>query len=102
RTGAYPFYEHNPGRGMVPVLLAALEKEQAEFVRPALVRALAAAGGDPEVQRTLVHEAGRGEDFFRSAVIEVLGDYKASYALQTFTATSKLHRPPPAHAPIPP
>jgi HEAT repeat protein len=93
RTVAYTFFEHNPERGMVPVLLAALEKEQAEFVRPALVRALAAAGGDPEVQRTLVREAGRGEDFFRSAVIEVLGDHKASYALETLTAIAKLDGP---------
>ena len=42
RTVAYSFFEHNPDRAMVPQLLAALDKEQAEFVRPALVRALAA------------------------------------------------------------
>ena len=38
----YSFFEHNPDPSMVPELLAALEKEQAEFVRPALIRALAA------------------------------------------------------------
>src|SRR5712692_4276488 len=61
RTVAYSFFEHNPNPAMVPDLLAALDKEQAEFVRPALVRALAALGGDPKVQQTLTRETGRGE-----------------------------------------
>lgn len=80
RTVAYSFFEHNPDPGVLDSLLGALEKEQAEFVRPALIRALAAHGGDRRVQTALVREAGRGEDFFRSAVIEALGDYKATYA----------------------
>ncbi len=80
RTVAYSFFEHNPDSRMVPDLLAAMDKEQAEFVRPALVRALAALGADARVQPVLAREAGRGEDFFRSAVIEALGDYKAQYA----------------------
>ena len=45
RTVAYSFFEHNPDPTMMPTLLAALDKEQAEFVRPALVRALAALAG---------------------------------------------------------
>ena len=53
-------------------LLTSLQTEQAEFVRPALVAALAALGSDPQVQRALVAEAGRGFDFFRIAVIEAL------------------------------
>ena len=62
-------------------LLAALDKEQAEFVRPALVRALAALGARSDAcSQALLREVGRGEDFFRSAVIEALGDYKARYA----------------------
>jgi HEAT repeat protein len=93
RSVAYSFFEHNPERGMVPELLAALDKEQAEFVRPALVRALAAVAGEPDIQRTLVREAGRGEDFFRSAVIEALGDYKAVYAIETLTSIAKLDGP---------
>src|SRR5580658_3053905 len=49
RAVAYSFFEHNPDRSMVPALLGALDKEQAEFVRPAVVRALAAQGADPRV-----------------------------------------------------
>src|SRR5947209_8319347 len=42
RTVAYSYFEHNPDRAMAPQFLTALDKEQAEFVRPALVRAMAA------------------------------------------------------------
>jgi HEAT repeat protein len=93
RTVAYSFFEHNPDRALLPDLLAALDKELAEFVRPALVRALAALGSDPRVQQALIKEAGRGHDFFRSAVIEALGDYKAQYALDAVTAIAKLDGP---------
>lgn len=93
RTVAYSFFEHNPDRAMLPDLLAALGKEQAEFVRPALVRALAALGADARVQSTLIGEVGRGEDFFRSVVIEALGDYKAAYAYEAIVAVAKLDGP---------
>jgi HEAT repeat protein len=93
RTVAYSFFEHNTDKAMLPELRAALAKEQAEFVRPALVRALAAHGSDPAVQKTLAAEVGRGEDFFRSAVIEALGDYKAAYAFDAITAVAKLDGP---------
>jgi HEAT repeat protein len=93
RTVAYSFFEHNPDAGMVPALVEALNREQAEFVRPALIRALAAAGADPRVQPLLTREATRGEDFFRSAVIEALGDYQARYAFDTLTAIAKLDGP---------
>ena len=99
RTVAYSFFEHNPVRAMVPQFMSALDKEQAEFVRPALVRALAsmAAGaqGDEIVRarQVLVREVSRGEDFFRSAVIEALGDYKAQYAFDALTAVAKLDGP---------
>jgi HEAT repeat protein len=89
RTVAYSFFEHNPDRAMAPTLLAALDKEQAEFVRPALVRALAALGPQP----ALVRDVSRGEDFFRSAVIEALGDYKAAYAFDAITAVAKVDGP---------
>ena len=41
----------------------------------------------------LLREVARGEDFFRSAVIEALGDYKASYAVDAISAISKLDGP---------
>jgi HEAT repeat protein len=93
RAVAYSFFEHNPEPAMAADFLAALDKEQGEFVRPALVRALAALGSDEGVRRALVREVGRGEDFFRSAVIEALGDYKAGYAFDAVTAVAKLDGP---------
>src|SRR3954447_23397570 len=42
RAVAYSYFEHNPDKAILPDLLGALEKEQAEFVRPNLIRALAA------------------------------------------------------------
>ncbi len=42
REVAYAFVEDHPSPALVPQLLKALEREQAEFVRPALVRAIAA------------------------------------------------------------
>jgi len=73
--------------------VAALDREQGEFVRPALVRALAAQGEDPRVRAVLLRDVGRGEDFFRSGVIEALGDYKALYAYDQLTAIAKLDGP---------
>ncbi len=93
RTVAYSFFERNPDPAMVPPLLTALDKELAEFVRPALVRALAANGTDPRVRQALQREVGRGEDFFRSAVIEALGDYKAAFAFDALTAVANLDGP---------
>ena len=96
RAVAYSFFEHNPDRAMIPAFLAALDKEQAEFVRPALVRALALAargGDDARARRRSCARSGRGEDFFRSAVIEALGDYKAQYAFDALTAVAKLDGP---------
>lgn len=93
RTVAYSYFEHNPDRAMTADLLAALDKETAEFVRPALVRALAALGSDPRVQQALVKEVSRGQDFFRSTAIETLGDYKAGYAFDAIDAVAKLDGP---------
>ena len=93
RSAAYGYFEHNPSPALVPDLLAALDKEHSEFVRPELVRALAALGRDPRVQTVLTREAGRGEDFFRSGGIEALGDYKAAYAFDALNAIAKLDGP---------
>ncbi len=89
RTVAYMYYEHHPTASMIPSLLKALDREESEFVRPALVRALAAQGSDPRVRKTLLVEVGRGQDFFRSAVIEALGDYRAAYAVEPLTAIAR-------------
>lgn len=93
RTVAYMYYEHHPTANMIPVLLKALEREESEFVRPALVRALAAQGNDPRVRETLLVEVGRGQDFFRSGVIEALGDYRAAYAVEPLLSVARLTGP---------
>src|ERR1700737_347836 len=36
RTVAYEYYEHHPSAEMIPALLQALDREDSEFVRPAL------------------------------------------------------------------
>src|SRR6266536_3489399 len=54
RGVAYSFFEHVPDVAMVPQFLKALDTELAEFVRPALVRALAAPGDDVPVRQALV------------------------------------------------
>jgi len=98
RAVAYRFFEHNPDRSMIASFIAALGKEQGEFVRPALVRARAPAAstaGDESARAraVLLREVGRGEDYFRSAVIEALGDYKAGYAFDALTAIARLDGP---------
>jgi HEAT repeat protein len=93
REVAYRWFAANPETAMAPELLASLQTEEAEFVRPALVAALAAIGSDPQVQRALVAEAGRGFDFFRIAVIEALGERRAAYAVDTIAAAARLDGP---------
>ena len=93
RTVGYSFFEHNPDPAIIPQFLTALDKEQGEFVRPALVRALAALGADQRVRQALTAQVSRGEDFFRGAVIEALGDYKAQYATEAITGVAKLDGP---------
>ena len=98
RAVAYSFFEHKPDPALMTQFLAALDKEQGEFVRPSLVRAvaaLAATAGDESTRarQALLREVARGEDFFRSAVIEALGDYKAQYAVDALSAIAKLDGP---------
>ena len=93
RTVAYMYYEHHPSAGMILPLLQALEREESEFVRPALIRALAAQANDPRVRETLLMEVGRGQDFFRSGVIEALGDYRATYAIEPLIGIAQLTGP---------
>jgi len=93
RTVAYAYFEHNPERGMSARLLKAAEKEDGEFVRPALTRALAAYGDEPDMQKALSGLVMRGQDIYRSAVIEALGDYKAAYAYAPIAEVSKQDGP---------
>jgi HEAT repeat protein len=93
RAVAYMYYEHHPSAQVLPTLLQALSREDSEFVRPALIRALTAQGSDPRVRETLLMEVGRGQDYFRSAVIEALGDYRLAYAVEPLIATARLGGP---------
>jgi HEAT repeat protein len=93
REVAYRWFEIHPEPALHDTLLAALNTEQAEFVRPALVRALAAHADNAMVQRALIAEAGRGLDFFRSAVIGVLGEQRARYALNAIIPIVSLDGP---------
>ena len=90
----YSWFEHNPDPQLLPRLLDALEREESEFVRPALTRTLAAYGErQPRSRDALIGLVLKGQDFFRSVVIEALGDYKAAYALTSLTAVAKLDGP---------
>lgn len=93
REVAYAWYEHHQSPGIVPELLVAAEREQDEFLRPALIRALAAHGSDPRIRETLLLDVTRGQDFFRSAVIEALGDYRAAYAVSAIIDVASIEGP---------
>jgi HEAT repeat protein len=94
REVAYRWLERNPDPQLTTSLLASLSTEQSEFVRPALVAALAAlAASDATVQRAMIAEVPRGLDFFRSAVIDALGRHRAAYAVEGIVATSRLDGP---------
>ena len=93
RTAAYAYFEHNRERGMSARLMKMLDKEDGEFVRPALTRALAAYGDEPAVQKVMASLVLRGQDLYRSAVIDALGDYRAAYAFAPISEVAKLDGP---------
>jgi len=93
RAAAYEFFEHNPDPQLVARMLEALATESADTVRPALTRTLAVHGTDPRVREVLTGLVMKGQDFFRSAVIEALGDYKGAYALPSLIQVAKLDGP---------
>ena len=93
REVAYAYFEQNPRPALRAENAGALDKEEGEFVRPALVRALAAMPKEPKVIDVLIRDAARGLDFFRSTVIEAIGDYKIAAAIPRLTEIAKLDGP---------
>ena len=93
RTVAYSYFERNPDKVIIPRLLEALKSEASEFVRPALTRALAAHADDPKVRQTMEALVMQGQAFFRSVVIEAIGDHHGAYAIKPITEVAKLDGP---------
>jgi HEAT repeat protein len=93
RAVTYGWFEHHPSAEMVAALISALAREQSEFVRPALTRALAASQSDPAAQKALEPLIMRGEDYFRGSVIEALGDYQAAWAREPIEKVAMLSGP---------
>jgi HEAT repeat protein len=93
RDVAYAYFEGHPDPSMLGRFLEALDKETSEFVRPALERAIAALGAEPRARDAMLREVMRGQDFFRSGVIEALGDHKAAYAVDALIAIAQLEGP---------
>lgn len=93
RDVAYAWLELNPEPSLAPKLIAKSQTEVSEFVRPSLIRALAALDEDPAVRALLLKDVNRGEDMFRSAVIETLGLHKAAWAVPAISAVAALDGP---------
>ena len=93
REVAFAYFEQHPEPALAPRLLAALDKEEGEFVRPALIRALAVIHKEPKVTDALIRDAGRGIDFFRSTVIEAIGDYKVVAAVPRLIEIARIDGP---------
>ena len=93
RAVAYGYFEHEPDPAMTARFLETLDTETSEFVRPALIRALAALDDDPVVRERLLADIYRGVDFFRGAVIEALGDRGATYALDALMVVASAFGP---------
>jgi HEAT repeat protein len=93
RTVGYSYFERNPDKVVIPRMLEALKNESSEFVRPALTRALAAHADDPKVRQAMEALVMQGQAFFRSVVIEAIGDHKGAYAIKAITEVAKLDGP---------
>jgi hypothetical protein len=93
RAAAYAWFEYQPDPAVLPRLVQALDREESEFVRPALTGALASYGTDPKVRELMTDLVMKGHDLFRSAVIEALGDHRAVYALKPIAEVAKLDGP---------
>lgn len=92
RAVAYGWFEHRPNPAAIVKMLPALEQEASEFVRPSLTRTLAAQDS-AEVRTAMTALVSRGQDFFRSVVIEALGDYRAAYAVEPIAEVARLDGP---------
>jgi HEAT repeat protein len=93
RELGYAYFELHPDRAMIPRFVDALEKETGDFVRPAIIRTLAAVGDDPRVREVLLRDTMRGVDFHRSVVIEALGDFKHRWAADKLIEVAQLDGP---------
>ena len=94
REVAFGYFEHHPDASLASRWLKALDEETGEFVRPALVRALAAvASTQPDVRAVLVRDARRGVDYFRSTVIEALGEYRVADAFPALLEIATIEGP---------
>jgi len=93
RAVAFAFFEHNPDPAVLPRLIDALPREESEFVRPALTRAIAAHGAQRTAQAVMTDLVMKGQDFFRSVVIEAIGDYKGTYAFDALTRVARQDGP---------
>ena len=92
REVGFAFYERRPNPSLIPRFLTAFQQEQGDFVRPALMRALAALD-DPRVREPLLRDVTRGADHFRSTVIEALGEYKRTYAVARLLDVARAEGP---------
>ena len=93
RMVVYAWFEHHPDPAVLPALIEAFQKEDSEFVRPALTRALAAQAKDPRARDVLAPLVLKGADFFRGAVIEALGEYGGTFAIADIASVSELEGP---------
>ena len=93
RAVAYQWFERHPDPAIVPRLLEALPKEQSEFVRPELMRAIAAYGGDARARQAILPLVTSGLDSFRGEAIQALGDHQATYARDAILGVATLDGP---------
>lgn len=93
RSVAYAYFEYHPEAAVAARLLEALKTEESEFVRPVLTRALAAHASDPKVRQRMEGLVMQGQAFYRSVVIEALGDHKAAYAVKNLVAVAQTEGP---------
>lgn len=93
RAVAYAFFEYNPDPSVLPRLIEALPREDSEFVRPALTRAIAAHGEQKPAREAVTDLVMKGQDFFRSVVIEAIGDYQGAYAFAPLTTVARQDGP---------